>query len=133
MTALVLDASALVEYLRATRTGAAVADLIDRPGTTLHVPHLCPVEVTSALRGLVRGRRLAPARAEAALADLADLPARRHPVEPLLPRVWALRANFTVYDAIYLVLTEALEATLVTADRKQAPRFRHVVATTLVR
>jgi predicted nucleic acid-binding protein len=130
---LVLDASAVVEYLRWSDVGARVAELIDDPGATLHIPHLCPIEVTSALRGLVLARKLDPRRAEAALQDLADLPATRYPSEPLLPRVWSLRSNFTAYDGTYLALAEALDATLVTADRKQAPRYRRIVATKVIR
>jgi predicted nucleic acid-binding protein len=41
----------------------------------------------------------------------------------LLPRVWELRHNLTAYDAVYVALAEALDATLVTRDQRlaQAP------------
>ena len=93
--------------------------------TSLHVPHLCAIEVASALRGLVSGKKLDATRAEAALSDLADLPATRHPAEPFLPRIWELRRNLTTYDAAYVTLAEALDATLITADRKLAPKYGH--------
>ncbi len=38
------------------------------------------------------------------------------PHGPLLQRAWELRDNLTVYDAAYVALAEALEATLLTAD-----------------
>jgi len=57
-------------------------------------------------------------RAGIALADLADLPLRRAPHLPLLPRCWELRHNLTPYDAAYVALAEALEVALVTADRR---------------
>ena len=38
----------------------------------------------------------------------------------LMERCWELRANVTVYDAVYVTLAELLDAPLVTADRKLA-------------
>jgi predicted nucleic acid-binding protein len=40
----------------------------------------------------------------------------RHSHLPLLGRIWDLRHNFAAYDACYLALTEALDATLLTCD-----------------
>jgi predicted nucleic acid-binding protein len=37
-----------------------------------------------------------------------------------MKRVWALRENVTAYDAAYLALAEALNATLVTCDSRLA-------------
>ena len=37
-----------------------------------------------------------------------------------MERCWELRANVTVYDAVYVALAELLDAPLVTADRKLA-------------
>ena len=63
-----------------------------------------------------------------ALEDLADLSLRRYPHDVLLARVWALRDNLTAYDAVYVVLAEALGAPLLTRDRRLAnaagPRAR---------
>ena len=52
--------------------------------------------------------------------DLADLPVVAWPHGPLLGRAWALRENVSAYDAVYVALAEALEAQLVTADRRLA-------------
>ena len=57
-------------------------------------------------------------RGSQALADLAALPLARAPHAPLMPRIWELRDNLTVYDAAYVALAEALSAPLLTADRK---------------
>jgi len=114
----VLDASAVVELLRWSPAGQRVAGTI--ADADLHVPHLCPVEVASALRSLVARGEVLEGRARAALEDLSDLPAIRHPVEPLLPRIWELRDTITAYDATYVALAEALGATLITGDRKLA-------------
>jgi predicted nucleic acid-binding protein len=72
------------------------------------------------LRAWVHCGEVAEGRAAAALQDLGDLPARRWPVEPLLGRMWELRDNVTVYDANYVALAEALDADLLTADRRLA-------------
>jgi predicted nucleic acid-binding protein len=38
----------------------------------------------------------------------------------LLSRIWDFRDNLTAYDAAYVALAEALDATLLTRDRKLA-------------
>ena len=42
----------------------------------------------------------------------------RHPVFPLLERVWALRDNVSAFDASYIALAEALDCDLLTADAR---------------
>jgi predicted nucleic acid-binding protein len=42
-----------------------------------------------------------------------------------LPRVWELRNNFTAYDAVYVALAEALEAPLLTRDRRLGAAAGH--------
>jgi predicted nucleic acid-binding protein len=58
--------------------------------------------------------------ARLALEDLGSLDLERHPHEPLLERIWALRKNLTAYDATYVALAEALNAILLTCDGKLA-------------
>ena len=55
-----------------------------------------------------------------AVHDLTALPFRRFPVAPLMVRAFELRDNVTAYDACYVALAEALDATLVTADARLA-------------
>jgi predicted nucleic acid-binding protein len=45
----------------------------------------------------------------------------------LVARVWQLRANLTAYDAVYVVLAEALGATLLTCDGRLARAPGHRV------
>jgi predicted nucleic acid-binding protein len=85
-----------------------------------HVPHLAIIETVSVLRGLVRASKLTESRAEGALQDLVQLPVVRHPHEPLIERIWQLRANLTAYDAAYVALAESLGATLLTCDARLA-------------
>ena len=115
---IVLDASAVVELLLDTVAGRKVATLIDDAGTGLHVPHLVDVETVSALRRLARDGVIEDDDAADAIDNLLALDLQRHSHEGLLERAWALRKNVTVYDAMYVVLAEALGATLVTCDRR---------------
>jgi predicted nucleic acid-binding protein len=50
----------------------------------------------------------------------------------LLPRVWQLRDSLTVYDAVYVALAEALDASLVTRDRRLANAAGHMARVELV-
>ena len=117
---MVLDASVVVELLLGTTEGGSIAERVADPRLALHAPHLLDVEVTQALRRYVREGELDPVSAAAALDDLRALDIERHGHEPLLDRVWALRENFTAYDAVYVALAEALDATLLTCDGKLA-------------
>jgi predicted nucleic acid-binding protein len=74
------------------------------------------VEVLHAVRRLAATGELAERAAVQVLADLADLPVTRYPHEDLIGRAWKLRASLTAYDAIYVALAEALDATVLTCD-----------------
>lgn len=121
---IVLDASALVELILGTSAGHGVAARIADPAVGLHVPHLADIEVVQVLRRYARDGDLDVKEAAAALGDFRALDLQRHPHEPLLDRVWGLRQNLTAYDAVYVALAEALDATLLTCDRRlsRAPR-----------
>jgi predicted nucleic acid-binding protein len=122
---IVVDASAVIEaLLRTPAAGAIEARLFD-PRETLHVPHLLDVEVAQAIRRYAAKGDIDGERGGEALADLSDLPLRRYPHEFLLPRVWQLRNNLTAYDAVYVALAEALDAPLLTRDRRLAGATGH--------
>ena len=72
------------------------------------------------------------ARGEAAIEDLLAFPVRRYPHDLFLLRVWALRANLTAYDAAYVALAEALDAELVTRDRRLEAAARSLARIRLV-
>lgn len=112
---IVLDASAIVEALVGENPSHRLLAALEGD---VHAPHLLDVEVTSVLRGLELGRALAPVRAREALGDYWSFSLQRHDLEPLSERVWTLRHQFTSYDASYISLAEALNAPLVTCDKK---------------
>jgi predicted nucleic acid-binding protein len=60
------------------------------------------------------------ARGQLALGDLGAFHVRRYGHDFLLQRVWDLRHHLTAYDAVYVALAEALDAVLVTRDRRLA-------------
>ena len=79
-------------------------------------PHLLDAEVGQALRRFALRDEVSVAHAHASLEDLRELPIQRFPHMELLSRAFALRANVTVYDGLYLALAESLAAPLVTCD-----------------
>lgn len=112
---IVVDASALIDAIDG-RPGV-IERLADED---LHAPHLIDVEVASALRRLVATDRLDQQRAVVALQVLEQAEIHRHPHQPLLPIIWSLRDRVSASDAAYVALAAALQAPLVTTDRKLA-------------
>jgi len=118
---IVLDASVVVDLLLDLPPHAAtIAARIRAEAPALAAPHLLDVEVAQVLRRHCLGGAIEPSFVQAALEDLAALPIIRYPHTPLLTRAFALRNNVTIYDALYLVLAEALAAPLLTRDRALA-------------
>jgi predicted nucleic acid-binding protein len=115
---IVVDASAALEVLLRTPAARAVERRLFEPSQTLHAPHLLDVEVAQVVRRYAANGEIDVERGRMALTDLADLPLHRYPHDLLLPRVWDLRNNFTACDAIYVALAEALDAPLLTRDKR---------------
>ena len=114
---LVVDASVLVVALADDGPDGDQARARLR-GERLVLPELADLEIVSVLRRQIRAGAIDTRRAGLALEDLAALPARRAPHRPLLARCWELRDNLTVYEAAYVALAEAMQATLLTGDRR---------------
>jgi predicted nucleic acid-binding protein len=114
---IVVDASALLEILLETDAGSSIERRVCS-SPTLHAPHLIDLEVAHVLRRYEAAGALTARRAREALYDFADFSIERYPHELFLPRIWDLRHNVTAYDATYIALAEALDAPLVTMDRR---------------
>ena len=117
---IVLDASAAVDYLIGGPAFERIRARVDKPGQALHAPHLLDLEVAQALHRLTLREAVSAERADEALWDLADLRLTRYPHAALLPRVWELRANMSVFDAAYVALAETLDVPLITTDARLA-------------
>lgn len=116
---LVVDASVLVVALADDGQDGDAARA-RHSGETVAAPDLVDLEVGSVIRRLHRAGSLDDRRAGQAIADLQDLPLHRAPHLPLLARCWELRDSLTPYDASYVALAEALDAQLITGDRRFA-------------
>jgi predicted nucleic acid-binding protein len=86
------------------------------------VPDLVFAEAANAFRGYARAGQLTEGDARAKLALLTELPLRVASLRTLAgdALVRALELRLSVYDACYVVLADAADATLVTADRQLA-------------
>ena len=120
---IVIDVSAMIQVLVGRDPDPA---LLDGVAGDLAAPHILDVEVLSALRGMVLGGVLPLEAAESARRSYADLVIDRYEAALLADRVWALRTQYTSYDAMYLALAEGLGAPLVTCDRKLDAGGHHV-------
>jgi predicted nucleic acid-binding protein len=113
---IVVDASAMVDVLVDEPVNDDLLRAIN--DNELHAPALLDFEIASALRGHYLGRRLTARRLDVAVDDYRAMSVKRHHMFAVLKPMLALRDSFTVYDAAYIVLAQALDAPLVTADAK---------------
>jgi predicted nucleic acid-binding protein len=113
---IVVEASAIVDALVDEPVDPRLLALL--ADEELHAPALLDFEVASALRGHALAGRLDQARLDEAIEDFSGLSLERHQMTALLRHILELRDNFTVYDATYVILAQALAAPLVTADAK---------------
>ena len=90
---IVVDASALLEFLLQTPLGARVEVRFFRDDDELHVPHLVDVEVVQALRRLVRMGEVSSGRTNNAIADLTTLIFIGTPHLDFLGRAWKLQTT----------------------------------------
>jgi predicted nucleic acid-binding protein len=128
---MVLDASSAVEWLLGTALGEQVDRFIGNQ-RTVHAPYLLDVEVLQAVRRLTLAGKLTLFRAAAVVDDLEGLRVKRYPHDDLRRRIWSLRANISAYDATYIALAEALDAPLVTCDKKLASAPGHCASIELI-
>jgi predicted nucleic acid-binding protein len=117
---IVVDASVALDILLQLDGAEVLMDSLFDETETLHAPHLMDIEVAQVIRRYWRAGDITAARGMQAIEDLRDLPITRYAHEPLLDRIWQLRANATAYDAAYLALAEALGAMLLTRDQALA-------------
>ena len=114
---IVVDASCLYEVVANTARSEQVrARMLSDPDHA--APHIVDIEVFSIIRREELGGALDTTRATLALDQLHNWPGERFPHRALLQRAWELRHTVRGWDAAYVALAEALDATLVTFDER---------------
>jgi predicted nucleic acid-binding protein len=101
-------------------TGGAVVVALSRARTPLQAPELLDLEVASVYRRLAASGAMDPRDSQELLGRLRLLPLERHRHASLLPRIWELRTQMSVYDAAYVALAESLGTVFLTRDRRLA-------------
>jgi predicted nucleic acid-binding protein len=122
---IVLDASAMIDWLLRTAVGRDIEDRIYARHESLHGPHLLDLEVLQVLRRMVRRGEIQDWRAAEAILDLFRLRISLYPHRALARRIWEMRHNLSAYDAAYVALAEELGATLITRDARLASASGH--------
>ena len=122
---IVVDASALLELLLGTTTGAAIDRVVRSAAVAVGPAHI-DAEVLSALGRLERARQISAEVVGDCLDDLAVMPMTRVPLPGLLAGAWALRANIAVRDALYVVVAQRTGAKLITVDRRLHSALDHL-------
>lgn len=116
---LVVDASCLIEVLIGAPGAEAVRQRLAMDSDHA-APHIVDVEVFGVIwREHLRGQLDATAAAQA-VEDQRQWPGERFGHRPLLARSWQLRDTVRGWDAMYVALAEALDAVLLTTDRRLA-------------
>ena len=118
MSAVVVDASAMVDLLIFEASGQRIADRIEHHA--LHAPAHIDLELTSAFGRIERAGRLATAEIELRLNRWTTLVLERHPLSTLLAGAWSRRGSLRISDAYYVELATRLGLPLITTDRRLA-------------
>jgi predicted nucleic acid-binding protein len=116
---LVVDASCLCEVLIGRPDAEAIRTRLAADPDHA-APHIVDVEVFGVIRREHLLGRLDRTEAAQAVEDLEAWPAERFGHRPLLPRAWQLRDTVRGWDAMYVALAEAMDAVLLTTDRRLA-------------
>ena len=123
----VLDANVFVRSAVQRSTDARRwLDAVEAEELDGHVPELVYAEVASSLLKYVRADKMSAGDAVAALETVVALPLRTHRLANLAPGALALavETGLSAYDCCYAVLSESMDAPLVTADRRLAAAVR---------
>jgi predicted nucleic acid-binding protein len=116
---LVVDASCLCEVLISAPRAEAIRHRLAADADQA-APHIVDVEVFGVVRREHLRGHLDRTEAAQAVEDLEAWPGERFGHRPLLARAWELRDTVRGWDAMYVALAEALDATLLTTDRRLA-------------
>ena len=114
---LIVDASCLYEVVA---DGLSAEEVRQRLALDFDqvAPHVIDAEVLGIIRRDHMLGRLDGTAARQAVEDLRDWPGERFGHRSLVERAWHLREIVRTWDALYVALAEALDATLLTLDER---------------
>jgi predicted nucleic acid-binding protein len=114
---LIVDASCLYEIVADAVRAEYVRERLSQDQDHA-APHVIDAEVLGIIRRDHVLGRLDRTGASQAVDDLRDWPGERFGHRGLLERAWELREVVRTWDAMYVALAEALDATLLTLDER---------------
>jgi len=117
---IVIDASVLANVVGDDGNDGQKARWEFRSAGDIAAPELVDVETVAVLRKRWIAGTVSDSRFASAVDDLGQLDLDRYPALRFMRRAYELRANVTVYDAVYVALAEVLGCELLTADRRLA-------------
>ncbi len=126
MTAVVVDASAIVDLLAGAPASGWIAEYL--ADADVQAPAHMLAEVLSAIGRLQRTGEIAGPVAEAAVRQLSRIAVTEHAVGGLVPGAWLRREQLHLKDALYVELAAQLDTVVVTTDRRLARATSHAVA-----
>ena len=112
----VLDTSGVVDLLTEGPAAPMVGEMLAAE-RELAAPDVLVFETLATIRRNALKGSLPPARAAAAVEDMAEMPVHLFPSLPLRFRAWELRENLSTADALFVSLAERLGEPLATKDR----------------
>ncbi|HEY0141017.1 MAG TPA: type II toxin-antitoxin system VapC family toxin [Thermoanaerobaculia bacterium] len=121
--AIIADASVLIDILIDAPTAGVLRARLS--SEVVHAPVTVDAEVLHGLRRHVLAELIDAEVARFAVLAVQAAPVTRHPVQPLVVRMWELRHNITAYDAAYVALAERLNVPLITRDGRLARSSGH--------
>jgi predicted nucleic acid-binding protein len=119
----VVDTSAVVDFLLGEQAAGPVEAALTRE-RVVAAPDVLVFEVLAVLRRQSLSGLVSTDRALGAVDDLGDFPVELYPSLPLRSRAWELRENFTMADALFVVLAERLGEPFMTKDGSLASAAR---------
>ena len=114
---IVVDASCLYEVVIDTERAESIRTRLAADPDHA-APQVIDIEVFSLIRRDNLTGQLDDTLAGLAVEDLRSWPGERYGHRALLERAWELRHTVRGWDAAYVALAEALDATLVTLDQR---------------
>ena len=126
----VVDASVVIKWFvnePGTERAQSLAEQAADGELELNAPDLCLVECANVIWKLLTKRHtLTKSQGKDAISWLAGIPLLAVPSKDLIAPAYrlAVSTGVTVYDGMYLALGEALDAPVITADRKMVNRLK---------